>query len=247
MPGRIDWEKQIGKRLRLRDLHVFSTVVRLGSMGKAALELGVSQPAVSEVIADLEHAVGVRLFDRTPRGVETTAEGSSLERHVLAAFDELKQGIKDIEFLSDPTIGEVRIGCPESISAAILQPIMEHFTEQYPRVVLDVDTVNTLSFAQKLRERNLDLVLARGGWPLEEPQLVSDFKVETLFEDELVIAVGRQSRWAERRKIDIADLRDERWILTSSDRWNYQIVAKAFQQRGIEMPKISMRTISVHL
>ncbi len=247
MPGRIDWESQIGKRLRLRDLHVFSTVVRLGSMGKAALELGVSQPAVSEVIADLEHAVGVRLFDRTPRGVETTVEGSSLERHVLAAFDELKQGIKEIEFLSDPTVGEVRIGCPESISAAILQPICETFTQQYPRVVLDVDTVNTLSFAQKLRDRNLDVVLARGGWPLEDEQLVGDFNVETLYDDELVIAAGCQSPWARRRKIDISDLRDEQWILTSGDRLNYQIIATAFRRRGIEMPKICMKTISVHL
>src|SRR6266403_2651597 len=247
MTSRIDWESQIGKRLRLRDLYVFSTVVRLGSMGKAALELGVSQPAVSEVIADLEHAVGVRLFDRTPRGVETTAEGSSLERHVLAAFDELKQGIKDIEFLSDPTVGEVRIGCPESISAAILQPICETFIQHHPRVVLDVDTVNTLSFAQKLRNRTLDVVLARGGWPLEDAQLVTDFNVETLYDDELVIAVGSGSPWGRRRRVNISELRDERWILTSGDRWNYQVIANAFQMSGVEMPQISMKTISVHL
>ena len=56
MLRRIDWERQIGRRLRLRDLYVFSSVVRLGSMAKAAHELGVSQPAVSEVIADLEHS-----------------------------------------------------------------------------------------------------------------------------------------------------------------------------------------------
>ena len=94
MTNRIDWESQIGKRLRLRDLYAFSTVIRLGSMGKAALELGVSQPAVSEVIADLEHAVGARLFDRTPRGVEPTAEGSSLERHVVAAFEAGHEGYR---------------------------------------------------------------------------------------------------------------------------------------------------------
>jgi DNA-binding transcriptional LysR family regulator len=247
MPQRINWERQIGKRLRLRDLHVFSTVVRLGSMGKAALELGVSQPAVSEVIADLEHAVGARLFDRTPHGVETTAEGSSLERHVLAAFDELKQGMKDIEFLSDPTVGEIRIGCPESISAAFMQSICEIFTQQYPRVVLDVDTVNTLSFAQKLRDRNLDVVLARGGWPLEDEQLLSDFNVETLYDDELVIAASCRSPWARRRKVDISELRDEQWILTSGDRLNYQVITNAFQARGVEAPRISMKTISVHL
>jgi DNA-binding transcriptional LysR family regulator len=247
MLKKIDWESQIGRRLPLRDLHVFSTVVRLGSMAKAAQQLGVSGPAVSEVIADLEHALGVRLLDRRPQGVEATAYGAALERRSLAAFDELRQSIKDIAFLADPTVGELRIGCPESISAAILQPIIEQFTEQYPRVVLDVDTVNTMSFPQKLRERELDLVLARGGWPLEEPRLVSDFKVETLFNDELVIAVGRRSPWADRRKVDIAELRDERWVLTTSDTWNYRIVAKAFRQAGVEMPHIGMRTISVHL
>lgn len=247
MLKKIDWERQIGRRMPLRDLYVFSTVVRLGSMSKAAQQLGVSQPAVSGVIADLEHALGVRLLDRKRQGVEATVYGAALERRSVAAFDELKQSIKDIEFLSDSSVGEVQIGCPESISAAILHPIVEQFSTQYPRVVLDVDTVNTLSFAQKLRDRELDVVLARGGWPLEDPQLVMDFNVETLFDDELVIVVGRQSPWARRRKIDIAELHGERWMLTSGDRWNYQVVAKAFQQRGLEIPTISVKTISVHL
>jgi len=245
--GRIDWERQIGRRLRLRDLHVFSLVVRLGSMAKAAQELGVSQPAISEVIADLEHALGVRLLDRGRQGVTPTVYGAALERRNVAVFDELKQGIKDIEFLSDPTAGEVRIGCPESISAAILQPIVEKFARQHDEVVLDVDTVNTLSFAKKLRDRELDLVLARGGWPLESPELVADFNVETLYDDELIVVVGQNSPWARRRKVDIAELHAERWILTSGDRWNYQVISAAFRQRGLDMPKIAMKTISVHL
>ena len=247
MLKKVDWESQIGRRMRLRDLHVFSTVVQAGSMAKAAQQLGVSAPAVSEVIADLEHSLGVRLLDRKHQGVEATAYGAALVKRSLAAFDELRQSIRDIEFLSDPSVGELRIGCPESISAAILQPIIERFDRQYPQVVLDVDTVNTLSFAKRLRERNLDLVLARGGWPLEDPHLVDDLNVETLFEDELVIVAGRESRWARRRTVDIAELSDERWILTSGDRWNYQVIAKAFEQRGAAMPKISMQTLSVHL
>lgn len=247
MLRKIDWESQIGRRMRLRDLYVFSTVARLGSMAKAARQLGVSQPAVSEVIADLEYALGVRLLDRKRQGVEPTAYGVALERRSLAAFDELRQSIRDIEFLADPSVGELRIGCPESISAAIVQPILDQFSQEYPRVVLDVDTVNTLSFAQKLRERNLDLVLARGGWPLEEPQLVTDLNIETLLDDELVVVAGRHSPWARRRKIDIAELREERWILTRSDMWNYQIIDRAFRLRGVEMPKIAIKTISVHL
>jgi DNA-binding transcriptional LysR family regulator len=243
----IDWESQIGRRVRLRDLYVFSSVVRLGSMAKAAQELGVSQPAVSEVIADLEHGLGVKLLDRGPRGVSLTAYGAALERRSIAAFDELKQGIRDIEFLADPTVGEVRIGCPESISAAILQPIIETFTQEYPRVVLEIDTVNTLSFARRLRDRELDVVLARGGWPFEDPQLVADFNVDTLCDDELVIVVGERSPWARRRKVDIAELHGERWILTSGDRWNYQVITRAFRQRGLDTPNISIKTISVHV
>src|SRR5712691_9169771 len=99
----IDWENRIGRRLRLRDLHVFFSVVQRGSMAKAATYLGVSQPAVSEAIADLEHALGVRLFDRTPQGVEATMYGRALLKRGRVAFDELKQGINEIEFLADPT------------------------------------------------------------------------------------------------------------------------------------------------
>src|SRR6185295_17276856 len=102
---KIDWESQIGRRLRLRDLHVFSAVVQCGSMAKAARQLGVSHPAVSEVIVDLEHVLGVRLLDRSAQGVEPTIYGDALLKRSVAVFDELKQSVRDIEFLSDPTTG----------------------------------------------------------------------------------------------------------------------------------------------
>ena len=74
MLRKIDWESQIGRRLKLRDLHVFLTVVQHRSMAKAAQQLGASPPAVSEVIADLEHAVGVRLVDRSAADRTVNAE-----------------------------------------------------------------------------------------------------------------------------------------------------------------------------
>jgi DNA-binding transcriptional LysR family regulator len=106
----------ISRRLRFRDLQVFFSVVQCGSMAKAANELGVTQPAVSEVVAGLEHAFGARLFDRSPQGVEPTIYGRALLKRGVAAFDELEQCIRDIEFLADPTKGEVRIGCPDSLA-----------------------------------------------------------------------------------------------------------------------------------
>jgi DNA-binding transcriptional LysR family regulator len=97
-----------------------------------------------------------------------------------------------------------------------------------------------------MRERDLDLVLARTvGADLITGS--ADLNVELLFEDELVLAAGMTSRWARRRTIDLAELRNERWILTGPNTWNYVAVAEAFKARGIEMPKISVETLSVHL
>ncbi len=98
MVAKIDWENQIGRRLRFRDLHVFFMVVRHGSMAKAAAQLGVAAPTISEVIADLEHAVGVQLLERGPKGAQLTLYGRALLKRGMAAFDELKQGIRDIVF-----------------------------------------------------------------------------------------------------------------------------------------------------
>ena len=101
--------------------------------GKGGRELGVSQPTVSEIIADLEHTFGVRLLDRLRAGVEPTIYGSALLKRGIAAFDELKQSTRDIEFLADPSVGELKIGCAESIAAAVLPKILERFNQQYPR------------------------------------------------------------------------------------------------------------------
>src|SRR5262245_35641512 len=111
MPRKLDSDSQIGRRLTLRDLHLFFTVAQHGSMAKAASQLGISQPSVSEVIAHLGQTLWARLFDRRPRGVETTMYGEALLTRTRAVFDELRQGIKDIELLGDPASGEVRIGC----------------------------------------------------------------------------------------------------------------------------------------
>src|SRR5262249_24036485 len=142
MVRKIDWESQIGRRLRLRDLHVLSTVAECGSMAKAAAHVGVSTPAVSEVVADLEHVLGLRLFDRSQHGVEATMYGRVLLNRSVAAFDELKQSVRDLEFLSTPGRGEVRIGCPEA-STAMLSVAVGKFCRKYPQVAFQVDQVST--------------------------------------------------------------------------------------------------------
>jgi DNA-binding transcriptional LysR family regulator len=247
MLRKIDWESQIGRRLKLRDLHVFCAAVRCGSMAKAAQQLGVSQPAVSEVVADLEHALGVRLLDRHSQGVEPTLYGAALLKRSVAAFDELKQSIRDIEFLADPTAGELRVGCPESISSGILPQVIRRFVQLYPQVVLHVDQVVTPALEMReLLERRLDLVLARTRPPGADT-LGGELNIETICHDRLVVAAAMASRWARRRKIDIAELVGEPWILQGPGTWVYQTLAEAFRSRGLNMPHASLVTFSMHL
>jgi DNA-binding transcriptional LysR family regulator len=245
MTRKINWDGQFGRRLKLRDLHVFFTVVQAGSMAKAAEQLGVAQPTVSETIAELEDSYGVRLLDRSPRGVEPTMYGTALHRRCVAAFDELKQSGRDIEYLSDPKAGDLWIGCQESLLAAILPPIIRRFSKDYPQVTLHVDDVPSPAVQlAELRNRKYDFVLGRIVEPLTEEE---DVRVETLFDDHVVIAADARNHLARRRKIDLADLADEPWILTRADSWAYSRLAEAFEHRGLKMPKASLLTLSVPL
>src|SRR4051794_15771530 len=102
-------EARIGPRPKLRDLHNLSVVVECGSMARAASQLAMSQPAVSESVASLEAALRVRLLDRSTRGVEPTRYAQALLKRGHVVFDELMQGVRDIEFLANPSVGEVRV------------------------------------------------------------------------------------------------------------------------------------------
>jgi DNA-binding transcriptional LysR family regulator len=248
MSNSVDWESRIGRRIRLRDLHIFFAVAQRGSIGKAAAQLGVAQPSVSEVISDLEHALGVKLLDRSPRGVETTQYGRVLLKRAVAVFDELKQGVREIEFLADPTVGVVRIGCAESIAAAFLPPVMRDFLRDYPGVALYVDQMTTPTLeVPALRDRQLDFVIARLVKPAAEDRFSDDLDVEILLNDELVLVAGAQTRWGRRKDLKLSDLADARWILTARDTWNTSLVREMFRAGGLDEPKISVTTFSVHL
>jgi DNA-binding transcriptional LysR family regulator len=247
MLRKIDWESQIGRRLRLRDLHVFSTVVQRGSMAKAARELGVSHPAVSEVIADLEHALGVRLLDRSAQGVEPTIYGGALLKRSIAVFDELKQSIRDIEFLSDATTGEVRIGSMEAPWFTLLPDVIRRFSQQYPRIEVRTDLIDHSEAFLALRERRYDCVLIPIRIALQDKAAADDLTVEILYDDAQVVTAWAHSKWARRRKIDLAELIDEPWVMVGPTAWARAFTQKIFEAAGLSCPNPRIATNSIIL
>jgi len=238
-----DWEGRIGSRIRLRDLHVLSAVVRWGSMAKAASHLAMSQSAVSESIATLESALGVRLLDRSPQGVAPTIYAEALLKRGHVVFDELRQGVKDIEFLADPTKGEVRIACPELLSAGLLPATIDRLSRRHPKIVVRVAQMDTTNLEfRELRERNVDLMLARVAGTFVD----DDLDIEILLHDPHFVVVGARSPWARRRKVTLADLMNEPWIFPPNQ-VVMGLIKEAFEANDLELPSERVTAASILL
>ena len=213
-------------------------------MAKAATQLGVTQPAVSEIVASLESAFRVRLLDRSPQGVAPTIYGQALMKRGLAALDELKQGLRDIAYLADPKTGEVRIGWPESFSE-LLSSMVRAFCLEHPGIALRIDHLPApTGKLPELHARKLDAALTRVAVP---HQLGDDLDVEVLFDDPAVVAAGANSRWARRRKIELADLVDVAWVGTPRETPPTMLLEQAFREQGLPAPRMQVMTFSVHL
>jgi len=240
----MEWESRLGRRLRIRDLHILSTVVRCGSMAKAAQQLAMTQPAVSGAIANLEHVLRVRLLDRNPRGITPTLYAEALLKRAATVFDELKQSARDIEFLADPTTGLVKVGCAESFMAGLLPAIIEKLSRDHPKIIVHADYAEhvTTEF-RELRERRVDLIIGR----ISEPFAPDDLHVESLYEEKYYVVAGARSPWMRRRKISLADLAGEPWLHMPPDNIISVLIARAFHKQRLEVPQERVASLSMHL
>lgn len=229
---------RIGRRMKLQDLHVFMTVVNAGSMGKAAALLNSTQPNITRSIAALEHTLGVRLLDRHYRGVEPTDFGRALLKRSQIAFDELRAGVNDIEFLADPAVAQMRIGSITYLAASFVTAVIERLSLRYPRMSFNVLAGDTATLERALAERNVDFVLAQRFGAFSDEQ----FNFEKLYEERYVILASVKSRWARRKKAALADLADEPWTLSSPETVVGMIAKEVFLASGLPYPRVAVTT-----
>jgi DNA-binding transcriptional LysR family regulator len=230
--------ERIGRRIKLQDLHVLITVVDAGSMGKAAEALRTSQPNVSRSIAELEHAVGVRLLNRDRQGVELTDSGRALVKRAQSAFGELRDGIKEIEFLADPTAGEVRVGSIIYLAANFVSAVIERMSQQYPRMAFDLLATDNQALRRALESRAIDLLVAQKFGSFADQSLNFD----ALYHESYVVLAGARSPWARRRNIKLSDLVDEAWTLSSPETVIGGLATEAFRASGLKPPRVAVTT-----
>ena len=238
----MDWSDRIGRQLKLRDLHILMTVADTGSMAKAAARLRISHPAVSKAISEIEDTLGVRLFDRNSQGAELTAHGEVLLRCGINVFDEMQQGLRSLEYLSDPKTGEARLGCTDIILHSLVPPIVRKFSGKYPSVQLDVKLTNPGEHQiQELRERKIDLLITRATGQQD------DFHSEVLFDEPFVFVVGSHSELARKRRVTLTDIIKGNWVLPPYDSAPGALVSEVFRANGFVPPKPLVKTIAIQL
>jgi DNA-binding transcriptional LysR family regulator len=238
-----DTDSHIGRRLKLRDLQILASVAEHGSMAKAAAQLSTTQPTVSQAIADLEDAVGVRLFDRSTQGVVPTAYGDILVKRGAEAFDALKQGMRDIEFLATSGAGDVWVGCREVQLLGFLPAVVQRLAQQHPKIIVHATDVTVSDHVHLLQDRKLDLIIG-GSVPLKQD---NDLQAETLFEESFTVVTGAQSPWVRRRKVALAELMDEAWLYGEPGNATQARISDAIVAKTGRLPRVATFTVSMNL
>ncbi|HKS63570.1 MAG TPA: LysR family transcriptional regulator [Xanthobacteraceae bacterium] len=236
----VPWDDRVRRRLKLRDVDVLLAVVQTGSMGKAGGVLRMSQPAVSKAIASLEQTLGVPLLERSRRGVEPTPYGLALIKRGVTVFDELRQGVQDIAFLTDPTVGDIRVGGTDGMISTLISPVVHQLSTQYPRMTFRVSVGDLRTLYRELEARRVDVVVSR---LLHSPPS-EEYSAEILYEDTMVVVAGASHPLARRRKIEIAELLDETWTFQPPETNFGAFAIEAFRAIGLAPPRITVATTS---
>ena len=240
----MDQSDLILRRLKLSDLRMLEAVAQRGSMARAASFLNISQPAVSKAIAALEQTLNVRLFDRTPTGAEPTIYGRALLSGGNTVFDELRQSVKQIRYMADPSAGEIRVGCNQPHASGFAAVVIERISRRHPGVRFQLAEADTVTLKQReLRARKADMILARSPVPCPEP----DMEAEALFNDQLRVVVGRSSPWARRRTVRLRDLADDDWAIPPYESVVGALIREAFLVSGVELPEPAITTHSINM
>src|SRR5262249_33429144 len=151
--------------------------------------------------------------------------------------------VRDIEFLSDPGVGEVRIGSTHPLAASFVSTIVDRLYRRYPRMVFHVATTSAEVLVRDLEERDLDLLILRKIGNLAEDRV----SFEDLYGNPYFVAAGARNPWTRRRHIELAELIGEPWVLPPAE-IRFGLLAKnIFTASGLACPRASVTATSIEV
>jgi DNA-binding transcriptional LysR family regulator len=231
----------VGRRVTLRELRLFLAVARSGSIVKAANEIGLSQPALSKSIAELERTFGVRLFDRSNRGVTPTPHGEILLRRSTGVFEELRQAVVELGTLTEASRGELRLGGTPTVCAGLLPRAITSILRNRPKFRFHVAELESGKLGSEVLARSLDVGIGRKQAAWDSGNLEFD----RLFDDRLFIVAGALHPLVSRRSIALEEAAHHRWVLPTREGSVTAQLENELRRQRLEPPQSAVTTMSV--
>ena len=210
----------------LRQLRVFQSVAQTRNFSRTGDAIGLTQPAVSRAIAELERELGLRLLDRTTREVELTEAGRSLAARLDRALDELDAMLADVAALADADGGKVRVASSPTLSAYLMPGCIAACARQAPRV--------RFLLLDRIQQHVLEAV--RGGevdfGVVVEPPAVDDLHCEVILHDPFVLVTPARHRLARGAGVRWKALDGEPMVLLEPSSGSRRYVDDALARHG---------------
>jgi DNA-binding transcriptional LysR family regulator len=238
---------QIGlsRSLKLSQLLIFDRVMETGSILHAANDMGLSQPAVTKVIQELEQSFQGTLFARSNRGVIPSELGHVLSRRVKSLLAEFRHMTDELDQFRFGAAGHIVIGTLISASAHLLPMAITQLKKRSPNVLITVREGPTAQLFPSLATGELDLVVGR--IPEVDSPLSDAFALthHTLFDDSLVVVVGANHDLARAPIKSLNDLAHAPWILPTRESPVRLSIERMFRGAGLELPTDLVESMSV--
>ena len=210
----------------LTQIEAFLTIAERRSVSEAAGVLYVTQPALTTRIKNLERELGVELFVRTPRGMRLTAEGRAFRSHAQRAVQSLAEGRQLLRELREGRVGELLVGAAPAISTYVLPLVLRRFQAAFPQVHLIVRTGHSEEILEMVLREQAHVGLVR---ELPHPATTS----RPLYEDEIVLVVHPEHRFAQEPSILVRELAGERLILFDRTSSYFVLTSAFFREAGV--------------
>ncbi|MEP6966257.1 MAG: LysR family transcriptional regulator, partial [Polaromonas sp.] len=231
---------QLLNRLRMRQVALILAVGEHGTLRKASGELGMTQPAATKMIQELESALGQRLFERVGRGQKLTAAGSSVLRYFRGMRGSMESMTRELAELQLGSSGRVSVGSIMAPSPTLLTQAIIALKKAYPLLSVDITVDTSDRLFELLREGLLDVAIGR----IREEHW-ADYAFTALENEELAIVVGVQHQLAGRKTVRFATLLDYPWILQPTGSPMREVLEHEFRMLQAPTPKGLIETASI--
>lgn len=215
--------------MELRHLRYFLATADHLHFRIAAEELLVSQPTLSEQIKDLERELGTELFERTGRRVRLTQAGEVFQDYARRALGLIEEGQSVLREFDELLRGRLRVGVVQTVGTYLVPHIIAKFNASFPLVTVRVENLSADEIETGLLDGKLDLGVTF------TPENASQFNFEPIGEEQLMLVVSRQHRFASRKRIRVLDLADEPLCLMSNDFCTRRLINAAFAEAGANL------------